>query len=179
MIPLRHLRSVLCAIAVMWIGTACNNLPEATLVAEVVQTEESQAGPAVAPEIDATAVPSVEPNPDALTEYTTTDSGLKYWIIEEGHGPMPRPGDTVIVKYRGTLEDGTEFDSGERTFILGSGDAIPGLDEGVGLFKEGTKAELVIPPHLGFGDQANGPVPANSILIFEVELLAVDRGHKP
>jgi peptidylprolyl isomerase len=179
MIPLRHLKSVLCAIAVMLIVAACTNQTEATLVAEVVQTEETQAGPAIAPEIDATAAPSVEANPDALTEYTTTESGLKYWIIEQGHGPTPRPGDTVIVKYRGTLEDGTEFDSGEHTFVLGSGAAIPGLDEGIGLFKEGTKAELVIPPHLGFGDQVNGPVPANSTLIFEVELLAVDRGHKP
>ena len=179
MIPLKHLRAVLCALAVMGIGAACRNQPEATLVVEVVQTEEAQAGAPLAPEIDATPVPSVEPNPDALTEYITTESGLKYWIIEQGHGPTPRPGDTVTVKYRGRLEDGTEFDSGERTFVLGSGDAIPGLDEGIGLFKEGTKVELVIPPHLGFGDQVNGPVPANSTLIFEVELLAVDRGHKP
>jgi peptidylprolyl isomerase len=179
MIPLRHLRSVLCAIVVMWIGAACTNQPEVTLVAEVVQTAESQAGPAVAPEIDATAVPSVEPNPDALTGYITTETGLKYWIIEQGHGPMPRPGDTVTVKYRGTLEDGTEVLSEESVFVLGSGEAMPGLDEAIGLFKEGTKAELVIPPHLGFGDQPNGPIPANSVLIFEVELLAVDRGHKP
>jgi peptidylprolyl isomerase len=174
MIPLKHLRLVLCAIAVLCIGSACSNQSEATLVAEIVQTEESQAGVAAAPEVDATAVPPIEPNPDALTEYTTTESGLKYWIIEQGDGPMPRPGDTVTVKYRGTLEDGTEFDSGERTFVLGSSDAIPGLDEGIGLLNEGTKAELVIPPDLGFGDQANGPIPSNATLVFEVELLSVD-----
>jgi FKBP-type peptidyl-prolyl cis-trans isomerase len=82
------------------------------------------------------------------------------------------------VKYRGTLEDGTEFDSGEYTFVLGMGMVIPGWDEGIGLLNEGTTAELVIPPDLAYGAEGiDGVIPPNATLIFEVELLSVEPGQ--
>lgn len=121
--------------------------------------------------------------PAVSGDYQTTASGLQYRIIEQGSGPRPQPGDTVAVHYRGTLEDGTEFDNsydrGEPiTFPLGVGYVIPGWDEGIALLNEGSKAELIIPPELGYGAQGSPPtIPPNATLIFEVELVDVQQGQ--
>ena len=108
----------------------------------------------------------------------TTDSGLKYIILEEGKGNFPQSGQNVSVHYTGYLLDGTKFDSSHDRkepimFPLGQGRVIPGWDEGIGLLKVGGKAKLIIPPNLGYGSRAVGPIPANSILIFEVELVDI------
>lgn len=109
----------------------------------------------------------------------TTASGLQYTEIEAGDGPAPQAGDVVSVHYRGTLEDGTQFDSsydrGEPIqFALGQGMVIPGWDEGIGLMKVGGKARLVIPPDLAYGDQGAGDViPPGATLTFEVELVDI------
>jgi len=108
----------------------------------------------------------------------TTDSGLKYIMIKEGSGSSPVPGSNVSVHYSGYLLDGTKFDSsydrGEPiTFPLGQGRVIKGWDEGIGMLKVGGKAKLIIPPDLAYGDRAIGPIPANSILMFEVELVDI------
>src|SRR5690242_13424661 len=66
-----------------------------------------------------------------------TASGLKYVILEQGTGVQAKPGDTVTVKYTGKLQDGTVFDSGDYTFVLGAGEVIPGWDEGIALLNEG------------------------------------------
>jgi FKBP-type peptidyl-prolyl cis-trans isomerase FklB len=107
----------------------------------------------------------------------TTASGLQYKVIKEGSGPQPKASDVVTVNYRGTLIDGTEFDSSYKrgepaTFPLDR--VIKGWTEGVQLMKVGSKFQLFIPPNLGYGDRAVSPdLPANSTLIFEVELLNV------
>jgi FKBP-type peptidyl-prolyl cis-trans isomerase len=112
-------------------------------------------------------------------DYQTTDSGLKYYDIVVGEGITPTVGQTVIVHYTGWLEDGTQFDSSvERgqpfSFILGSGNVIPGWDEGVATMKVGGKRQLKIPPELAYGEQGSGGViPPNATLIFDVELLEV------
>jgi peptidylprolyl isomerase len=106
-------------------------------------------------------------------DYITTDSGLQYRIIEEGDGPQPQVGDTVTVKYTGTLEDGTEFDSGEYTFTIGVDPVIDGWTEGIPLLKQGTHAILVIPPDLAYGAGGQGSIPPNATLNFDVELLDV------
>ena len=108
----------------------------------------------------------------------TTESGLQYEDIVEGTGASPKVGQTVKVHYTGTLTDGTKFDSSVDRgqpfdFTIGVGRVIRGWDEGVMTMKVGGKRTLVIPPSLGYGSQANGPIPANSTLIFEVELLGV------
>ena len=95
-----------------------------------------------------------------------------------GTGDEAVAGKTVSVNYLGTLTDGTKFDSSyDRNqpfeFRLGAGEVIKGWDEGVAGMKVGGKRKLVIPPDLGYGAQANGKIPANSTLVFEVELLAV------
>jgi peptidylprolyl isomerase len=108
----------------------------------------------------------------------TTASGLKYKIIQQGKGVKPEQGDRVSVHYVGTLPDGTKFDSSRDrgqpyTFTIGQGQVIKGWDEGIALLHVGDKAILTIPPDLGYGAQAAGKIPANSTLIFEVELMEV------
>jgi FKBP-type peptidyl-prolyl cis-trans isomerase len=95
-----------------------------------------------------------------------------------GTGDEAVAGKTVSVNYVGTLDDGTKFDSSyDRNqpfeFVLGTGQVIKGWDEGVAGMKVGGKRKLVIPPDLAYGSQANGKIPANSTLTFEIELLAV------
>jgi peptidylprolyl isomerase len=103
---------------------------------------------------------------------------LKYEDIVEGTGASPQSGQNVTVHYTGTLENGTKFDSSlDRgqpfTFQIGVGQVIKGWDEGVMTMKVGGKRKLIIPPHLGYGARGVGPIPPNSTLIFEVELLDV------
>lgn len=105
-----------------------------------------------------------------------TESGMIYKIVEEGTGESPTATDTVEVHYRGTLRDGSVFDSSyERgqpaTFPLNQ--VIPCWTEGVQLMKVGGKAELVCPPDLAYGDRANQTIPAGATLRFEVELLDI------
>lgn len=112
-------------------------------------------------------------------EKQTTNSGLEYYIIEEGTGAQAEAGKLVQVHYYGALEDGTKFDASfERgepiEFELGSGRVIPGWEEGIALLKEGAKAQLVIPPYLAYGEQgAPGAIPPNATLIFDVQLMGV------
>ena len=105
---------------------------------------------------------------------TQTDSGLQYEVIEEGTGEKPVLTDTVVVHYRGTLIDGTEFDSSYRrntpaTFQVNG--VIKGWQEGLQLMSAGSKWKLYIPSHLAYGEQgAGGSIGPNETLIFEVEL---------
>ncbi len=116
--------------------------------------------------------------PITLTNPTVTASGLKYEDKVVGTGASPKTGQRVTVHYTGTLVNGTKFDSSlDRgqpfTFVIGTGSVIKGWDEGVATMKVGGKRILYVPAALGYGSRANGPIPANSDLIFEVELLAV------
>ncbi|MBP6978913.1 MAG: FKBP-type peptidyl-prolyl cis-trans isomerase [Lentimicrobiaceae bacterium] len=104
-------------------------------------------------------------------------SGLQYKMIEEGEGESPLPTSQVTVHYKGTLIDGTVFDSSyDRgqpiTFQLDG--VIPGWTEGLQLMKPGGKCILYVPPQLGYGDQGVGPIPPGSTLIFEIELLSFE-----
>ncbi len=112
------------------------------------------------------------------TKYQATKSGLKYVIINEGTGSNADSGKTVTVHYTGYLESGKIFDSSiERdepiTFELGKGMVIPGWEEGIKLLNKGAKAKLVIPASLAYGPIERGEIPANSTLIFDVELVDI------
>jgi FKBP-type peptidyl-prolyl cis-trans isomerase len=109
-------------------------------------------------------------------------------MIDEiiGTGAAAVSGDTVTVNYVGSLTDGTIFDASAKhpetakgfTFNLGAGKVIKGWDEGVVGMKVGGKRKLIIPAALGYGSQDYGPIPANSTLIFEVELLKVQKSAR-
>jgi peptidylprolyl isomerase len=107
-----------------------------------------------------------------------TSSGLRYEDITPGSGASPKPGQTVIVHYVGTLLNGNKFDSSRDRnrpfeFEIGEGRVIRGWDEGVMSMKMNGKRKLIIPPHLGYGSRDMGVIPPNSTLVFEVELLGV------
>lgn len=115
----------------------------------------------------------------------TLPSGLKIkYLTRKESGAMPTLGDKVSVHYVGTLLDGTKFDSSRDrndpfTFPLGQGRVIKGWDEGIAKLHVGEKAILTIPAELGYGAQGQGKIPANSTLIFEVELMGIQPGPKP
>lgn len=111
----------------------------------------------------------------------TTASGLKYIDLVVGKGASPVKGKQVKVHYTGTLENGKKFDSSvDRNepfvFVIGVGQVIPGWDEGVMSMKVGGKRKLIIPAKLGYGAAgAGGVIPPNATLLFDVELLDVQR----
>ncbi len=114
----------------------------------------------------------------AMQDVIQRDPRLGVEDVTVGTGEQAMPGQTVAVHYVGTLEDGTKFDSsrdrGEPfTFTLGAGQVIQGWDQGVAGMRVGGVRTLTIPAELGYGDRAVGPIPANSTLFFEVELLAI------
>jgi FKBP-type peptidyl-prolyl cis-trans isomerase len=138
---------------------------------------EQQAAQAALAEANMAAATAFLAENAAREGVVTTDSGLQYEVIEAGDGPKPGPEDTVEVHYRGTLVDGTEFDSSYargETVSFGVGQVIPGWTEALQLMPVGSKYKLVIPPDLGYGaggaGQAIGP---NSALIFDVELISI------
>lgn len=119
-------------------------------------------------------------NPPALTQTPTKLSdGLEYIDIQVGCGPAAGKTSNVSVEYSGWLQStGKKFDSSyDRkgqpfTLQLGQGSVIKGFDEGIVGMQQGGIRRLIIPPSLGYGSQANGPIPANSTLIFDIVLLS-------
>ncbi len=104
-----------------------------------------------------------------------TSSGLQYQVLKEGNGQEPSASDSVTVNYKGSLISGKEFDKGENiTFPLNG--VIPGWTEGLQLMKEGAKYRFFIPSSLAYGESgAARVIPPNSALVFEVDLVKVNR----
>ena len=114
-------------------------------------------------------------------EKITTPEGLTYRDLRAGTGETAEKGDIATVHYVGALENGKVFDASTARgepfqFRIGAGEVIKGWDLGVSGMKEGGIRELVIPPNLGYGSEARGPIPAGSTLLFTVELLSVEKG---
>lgn len=102
-----------------------------------------------------------------------TETGLQYKIIQPGGGVSPTEKDSVIVNYKGTLIDGTEFDSSYKRGVPAEfhvAGVIPGFTEALKKMKKGAKWELYIPSELGYGNSPRPGIPAGSVLIFDVEL---------
>jgi len=115
----------------------------------------------------------------ATEKKTTTSSGLVITIVEEAKNPGAMPGDIVWMHYTGKLSTGEQFDSsaGQKPFkfTLGKGEVIKGWDEGIVGMKVGEKRNLVIPPNLGYGPNARDKIPANSTLVFDIEMVGFAR----
>jgi len=105
-----------------------------------------------------------------------TESGLHYKIITAGDGAIPTATDQVVAHYKGTLIDGTEFDSSYKRgqpATFGVSNLIPGWVEALQLMPAGSKWELYIPSDLGYGDRGTPSIPPGSTLVFELELIEI------
>jgi FKBP-type peptidyl-prolyl cis-trans isomerase FkpA len=116
--------------------------------------------------------------PGLISDTVKTTSGLQYKDIVVGNGDTAQAGKTVSVQYTGWLTDGTKFDSSLSSgkafeFTLGKGSVIKGWDEGVAGMKVGSTRILIIPPDLAYGSSGTSSIPANSTLVFQVQLLAI------
>jgi hypothetical protein len=99
-----------------------------------------------------------------------TKSGLQFQVLHAGAGPKPTEADVVLVSYKGTLSTGKEFDSNPRAAFPVQG-LVPGFSEALQKMQRGGSYKLCIPPALGYGSQSNERIPANSTLLFDVELI--------
>lgn len=123
-------------------------------------------------------------SPLKLNEEYTTASGLKVKLIKGGKGVTARKGDKVKVHYTGTLVDGKKFDSSRDRnepfqFTIGLKQVIAGWEEGIAMLKLGDQAILTIPPELGYGDRRTGSIPPGAYLIFDVEVMEVEKDVMP
>jgi len=147
---------------------------EMQLALQDMSVLRSGAAPAANPEALAKNKEYLEAN-KAKPGVTVTPSGLQYKVINAGNGPSPKISNTVKVHYRGTLIDGTEFDSSYKRgqpAEFGVGGVIRGWTEALQLMKKGAKYQLTIPSELAYGERGSGgSVPPNSVLNFEVELI--------
>ena len=113
----------------------------------------------------------------------TTESGLQYEVLRPGEGPKAQENDTVTVHYRGTLLDGTVFDSSyerKEPAVFPVKEVIPGWSEAVRLMEVGGKYRIYLPAKLGYGEQSAGPlIGPQSVLVFELELLAIKNEAPP
>lgn len=180
------MREVLISLGVMLVCCLFLVVAQVTGAKEAIATEiaKSPAPSQVAAsqpvsEPDAQVLIAQAPSTEGAPTMITTDSGLKYVDLVEGTGAMPQAGQTVVVHYTGTLEDGTKFDSSRDRnqpfeFSLGYGEVIKGWDEALSTMQVGDRRQLIIPPALGYGSQSLPDIPPNSTLIFDVELLEIN-----
>ena len=107
--------------------------------------------------------------------FERTPSGLQYRVLAAGEGPSPTETDVAFITYTGRLADGTVFDSNEGQqpvpMPVAEGAVIKGFSEGLKMMRKGAKYQLRIPPELGYGAEAKGPIPANATLDFDVEVV--------
>ena len=123
---------------------------------------------------------AVEPWKVDSTKYITTKSGLKYIVIEKGTGPMPDSGDVITLNYSGYLLNGHKFDSSvERgdpiSYPFKIQKMIDGFQEATAMMNKGSKYRLLIPAKLAYGERAMGEIPANSDLMFDLEMLDIKK----
>ncbi|MES2339701.1 MAG: FKBP-type peptidyl-prolyl cis-trans isomerase [Pseudomonadota bacterium] len=100
-----------------------------------------------------------------------TPSGLQYKVLKPGKGARPSDTDIALITYTGTLTDGTEFDKSQQPTPMPVSGVVPGFSEALKLMPKDAEYRIWIKPELGYGAKAAGPIPANSVLVFDVKLL--------
>jgi FKBP-type peptidyl-prolyl cis-trans isomerase len=173
--------AVIVALGLLFFGpklfTFITNQPVATNSNPVTQNQLLATTTTNTTTMTDTNTPAAAPNPASEIPANPTELMIKDIVV--GTGAEAKSGDTVTVNYVGKLTNGTVFDASANhgttgfSFPLGAGRVIKGWDQGVAGMKVGGKRELVIPASLGYADQAVGSIPANSTLVFEVDLLDV------
>ncbi|MEO8502250.1 MAG: FKBP-type peptidyl-prolyl cis-trans isomerase [Vicinamibacteria bacterium] len=107
------------------------------------------------------------------TSTSPSNGTLTVEDVTIGTGATAASGDTVTISYVGTFTNGTQFDAGTFSFRLGANQVIQGFDQGVTGMRVGGRRRITVPPNLGYGSQANGAIPGNSTLKFDITLLAI------
>ena len=144
-----------------------------------IKQQQMQAEKAVKNKADGEAFLATNKNKSGVI---ALPDGLQYTVLADGTGAKPTANDVVSVNYRGTLLDGTEFDSSYKRGQPASfpvGGVIPGWTEALQLMKTGAKWKLFIPSELAYGENGQRGIPPNSVLVFEVELLSVQAAPPP
>ena len=161
-------------------GTDTGSAPPAPTDASAPAVTTPAAPAPAPPSADVSHTPATTEIGGKTVTMKATSSGLQYYDIKVGTGASPAPGQTASVQYVGALPAGTKFDSSYDhgtdpfEFAVGEGQVIKGWDEGVATMKVGGKRRLVVPAELAYGAESPSPnIPPNSILVFDVELLAV------
>ncbi len=134
--------------------------------------EQAALGAVQPPTTTIPTIPLAEPTNPGETK--TTEGGVKYETVKAGDGPQAKAGQKVNVKYVGTFENGTEFDSGNYPFRIGVDSVIAGWHEGIAGMKVGETRKLVIPPDKAYGAAGRGEIPPNTTLHFQVELQGIE-----
>ena len=169
-----HARPVLALACVSALG--CTSLTQPPEPEPVSTAETAAAAPA---NHDAAAHPAPSAPPAASSAPTAPEPPISSTTLTPGKGPAAKTGDKVRVHYLGTFEDGKKFDASRDhgkpfDFTLGQGMVIKGWDQGVVGMKVGEKRKLVIPPSLAYGARGRPGIPANSTLVFEIDLLELN-----
>ncbi|MFN3188593.1 MAG: FKBP-type peptidyl-prolyl cis-trans isomerase [Candidatus Paceibacteria bacterium] len=156
-----------------------------TLETNILTNTTGQSQMAAVPQglvvVDSTGPSSENALREALTNSAGATGALQNLVANDvrfGIGEPVKKGDTVVVHYIGTLQDGYEFDNSHKrgspyTFKVGEGKVVKGLEDGIVGMKVGGARILVIPPHLGYGKDGFGPVPGNTPMVFSIELLEI------
>jgi peptidylprolyl isomerase len=144
--------------------------------AEALGETPADAAKQVAPKINLSIIPAEPTKPGETAEMA---NGIKYETLKPGTGKQAKAGQTVTVHYVGKLTDGTIFDSSRQRgepfpFLIGAGEVIEGWERGIAGMKVGELRKLSIPPELAYKNVGKGPIPPDSTLLFEVELLGVE-----
>lgn len=183
---MRLLLVIVLAVAVVFAAVGCGQKKEETTKATRVENpKETAPETKTAPKVEAPKpeppAPKVEAPKPGKDGWVTLKSGLKYKDKKVGKGAAVKSGDTVTVNYKGWLDNGKVFDTSKKPggkpfpFTVGAGQVIPGWDEGLQGMKVGGTRELYIPSKLGYGEQGGGPIPPNSTLHFDVDLLKIGK----
>lgn len=151
--------------------SSCEESSNSTATDSATQPAAAAPGPAPKPAPKPEGLQPPYPIEDSSRIFTV--DGIQIYIAEEGTGPKPQPGSHVVMNYRGTLLDGSEFDSsfgkpGYQDFDLNG--LITGWKIGLPQVPTGSKVKLIIPPEKGYGSAARPGIPANSTLVFDIEL---------
>jgi FKBP-type peptidyl-prolyl cis-trans isomerase len=177
-----RMAALVVALVLVLVVCGCKSQQPETATSPTVTTDypiesEVSESPEATEEVDAVDAARKLGTPTE-NEVVSMDSGLEYIDVKVGEGAEANAGQMVSVHYTGWLVDGTKFDSSVDRgqpfeFPLGAGSVIKGWDEGVAGMKIGGVRKLIIPSDMGYGSEGAGPIPPNSTLIFEVELLGV------